>query len=270
MAFTFKDKYGIEDLLEIMTILRSPNGCPWDKVQDHHSLRRDFIEETYEAISAIDNEDTENLREELGDVLLQVVFHSEIERENGAFDFSDVCHDVCAKMILRHPHVFADAVAETPEDVLRSWELIKADEKGMKKTSESIDAIPKCLPSLMRARKIQKKAADVGFDWDSVDGAFDKITEETRELREAIDSGEKSAINDELGDLLFAAVNVSRFVGADAEQSLGQACDKFAERFRFVEKLADERGIDMKSAGIEELDKLWDEAKQIIGVIHTV
>lgn len=262
MAFSFKDRYGIEDLLEIMTLLRSPEGCPWDRVQDHHSIRRDFIEETYEAVYAIDNEDTENLREELGDVLLQVVFHTEIEREKGSFDFDDVCNDICEKMILRHPHVFADVVAETPEDVLRNWDIIKAEEKGVKKASESIDSVPRCLPALMRARKIQKKAAGVGFDWPDAEGAFEKIAEETAELREAFASGDETAISDELGDLLFSAVNVSRFVGADAEQSLANACDKFAARFRKVEQLAAERGVDMNACGLEELDRLWDEAKK--------
>ena len=263
MAFSFKERYGIEDLLEIMTLLRSPNGCPWDRVQDHHTIRRDFIEETYEAVYAIDNDDAVNLREELGDVLLQIVFHTEIEREKGVFDFDDVCHDICSKMILRHPHVFADVVAETPEDVLRNWDIIKAEEKGMNKVSESIDSIPRCLPSLMRARKIQKKAASVGFDWPDADGAFDKIAEETQELREAYEAGDEAAISDELGDLLFSAVNVSRFVGADAEQALGGACDKFSARFRIVERLASERGIDMQATTLEELDRLWDEAKTI-------
>lgn len=262
MSFQFKDKYGIEDLLTIMTMLRSPNGCPWDREQDHNSIRANLIEETYEVLEAIDNEDTENLREELGDVLLQVVFHSEMEREKGSFDFYDVCHDICHKLIIRHPHVFADVSAETPEEVLKNWEAIKAQTKGIKKTSDSMSSVPKSLPALMRARKIQKKAADVGFDWDEAEGAFEKIAEETAELREAYESGVDERIEDELGDLLFSVVNVSRFVGKDAEKSLAASCDKFTARFRIVEKLAAERGIDMPSAGLEVLDKLWDEAKE--------
>ena len=264
MSFVFKEKYGIEDLLEIMTLLRAPNGCPWDREQDHHSIRENFIEETYEVLDAIDNEDTENLREELGDVLLQVVFHSEMEREKGSFDFDDVCHDICQKLIIRHPHVFADVIADTTDEVLKNWDAIKARTKGTKKTSDSMSSVPKHLPALIRARKIQKKAADVGFDWPDSEGAFDKITEETNELREAYQSGDQQAISDELGDLLFSVVNVSRFVGAKPEESLAHSCDKFVARFRLVEQLAAERGIDMPSTPIEELDKLWDEAKSMI------
>lgn len=262
MSFQFKDKYGIEDLLEIMTMLRSPNGCPWDREQDHNSIRANFIEETYEVLEAIDNEDIENLREELGDVLLQVVFHTEMEREKGVFDFDDVCHDICHKLIIRHPHVFADVSADTPEEVLKNWEAIKAKTKGIKKASDSMSTVPKHLPALMRARKVQKKAADVGFDWDEAEGAFEKITEETAELREAYESGVEERIEEELGDLLFSVVNVSRFVGKDAEKALASSCDKFVARFRIVEKLAAERGIDMPTAGLEVLDKLWDEAKE--------
>lgn len=262
MSFQFKDKYGIEDLLEIMTMLRSPNGCPWDREQDHNSIRANFIEETYEVLEAIDNEDIENLREELGDVLLQVVFHTEMEHEKGVFDFDDVCHDICHKLIIRHPHVFADVSADTPEEVLKNWEAIKAKTKGIKKASDSMSTVPKHLPALMRARKVQKKAADVGFDWDEAEGAFEKITEETAELREAYESGVEERIEEELGDLLFSVVNVSRFVGKDAEKALASSCDKFVARFRIVEKLAAERGIDMPTAGLEVLDKLWDEAKE--------
>jgi len=262
MSFEFKDKYGIDDLLKIMTMLRSPNGCPWDREQDHNSIRANLIEETYEVLEAIDNEDIENLREELGDVLLQVVFHSEMEREKGNFDFDDVCHDICHKLIIRHPHVFADVSADTPEEVLKNWEAIKAQTKGIKKASDSMSSVPKNLPALMRARKIQKKAADVGFDWDEAEGAFEKIAEETAELKEAYKSGVDERIEDELGDLLFSVVNVSRFVGKDAEKALAASCDKFTARFRIVERLAAERGIDMPSAGLEVLDKLWDEAKE--------
>jgi len=264
MAFEFKEKYGIEDLLEIMTLLRSPNGCPWDRTQDHYSIREDMIEEAYEVIEAINNNDTENLREELGDVLLQVVFHSEMEREKGSFDFDDVCHDVCDKLVIRHPHVFADVSAETPEEVLKNWEEIKAQTKGRKKTSDSMSSVPRHLPALMRARKIQKKAAEVGFDWPDSEGAFDKIAEETDELREAFRSGDPQAVSDELGDLLFSVVNVARFVGAKPEEALSRSCDKFITRFRLVEQLAAERGIDMQTAGLEKLDELWDEAKIMI------
>ncbi len=264
MSFVFKERYTVEDLLEIMTLLRSPNGCPWDREQDHLSIRENFIEETYEVLEAIDNDDTENLREELGDVLLQVVFHTEMEREKGSFDFDDVCHDICSKLIIRHPHVFADVSAETPEEVLKNWDAIKAQTKGIKKTADSMLSVPKHLPALIRARKIQKKAAAVGFDWPDSEGAFDKIAEETEELRRAHKAGDTAAVADELGDVLFSVVNVSRFVGAKPEEALAHACDKFTARFALVERLAAERGIDMQSAGLEALDKLWDEAKAMI------
>lgn len=264
MAFEFKERYGIEDLLEIMTLLRAPNGCPWDREQDHHSIRENFIEETYEVLDAIDNEDTENLREELGDVLLQVVFHSEMEKEAGRFDFGDVCNDICQKLIIRHPHVFADVIADTTDEVLKNWDRIKAKTKGTKKTSDSMSGLPKHLPALIRARKVQKKAAGVGFDWRDSEGAFDKIAEETAELREAYESGNADAISDELGDLLFSVVNVSRFVGAEPETALARSCEKFIARFRLVEQLAADRGVDMSAATIEKLDELWDEAKIVV------
>jgi len=251
-------------LLEIMKMLRAPGGCPWDREQDHHSIRENMIEEAYEVVEAIDNDDVENLREELGDVLLQVVFHSEMESEAGRFSFDDVCHDICEKLIIRHPHVFADVTAETPEEVLKNWEQIKAQTKGRKKTSDSMISVPKHLPALIRARKIQKKAADVGFDWSESEGAFAKIAEETEELRLAHSSGDAQAVSDELGDLLFSVVNVSRFVGANPEEALSASCEKFIARFQLVERLAAERGIDMQSAGLEVLDKLWDEAKIMI------
>ena len=264
MAFEFKDRYDINDLREIMTLLRSENGCPWDRVQTHDSIRTDFIEETYEVLQALDNNDTENLKEELGDVLLQVVFHSEIEREAGTFDFDDVCNDVCQKLVIRHPHVFADVSADTPEEVLKNWEAIKAETKGRKKAADSIESIPRALPALIRSRKVQKKAADYGFDWSEVSGALDKVSEELVEVSDAIAEGDQAHIDEELGDLLFAVVNVSRFTHTDAEQALTAATDKFAARFIVCEKLAQERGIDMKQCTLEELDKLWDEAKIIL------
>ncbi|MBE6753548.1 MAG: nucleoside triphosphate pyrophosphohydrolase [Ruminococcaceae bacterium] len=264
MSFSFKSRYGIEDLLEIMALLRSPGGCPWDIEQDHLSIRENLIEETYEVLDAIDSGDTENLREELGDLLLQVVFHSRMEQEAGSFDFNDVCHDICHKLIIRHPHVFADVQADTPEEVLRNWNEIKQQTKGQKTATESMVSVPKGFPALMRAEKIQKKASRVGFDWTETEGAMEKLTEEIGELREAIAAGEQSAIEDEFGDLLFAAVNVSRFVHVKPETALAHACDKFVARFSLVEQMAAQRGIDMQSATLEQLDTLWDEAKLIL------
>ncbi|MEF2920170.1 MAG: nucleoside triphosphate pyrophosphohydrolase [Acutalibacteraceae bacterium] len=261
MDFKQKDKYTFDDLVQIVKILRAPGGCPWDREQDHHSIRREFIEETYEVIEAIDTEDTELLKEELGDVLLQVVFHTDIEDDKGTFNIDDVADDICKKMIIRHPHVFSDVTAENTEQVLTNWDKIKMQTKSQKSQSEVLGSISKALPSLMRSQKIQQKAAKVGFDWENVDGALDKLDEEISELKQAIIQGNQAHIEEELGDVLFSTVNISRFVKTDSEKALYNACEKFISRFSKVEKLANERNINMAEAGLEVLDKLWDEAK---------
>jgi len=261
MAFEFKQRYDINDLLKIMELLRSPEGCPWDREQDHHSIRANLIEETYEVLDAIDRNDTANLREELGDLLLQIVFHSRMEEEAGSFSFGDVCDEVCQKLVIRHPHVFGDVTAETTDQVLTNWDAIKAETKGQQTVADSMDSVPRNLPALMRAYKLQKKAAKVGFDWPDVRGAADKVAEETAEVLEAYHCGMQADIDEELGDLLFAVVNLSRFVHSEPEEALTRANDKFLRRFSGVERLAQERGIDMKSSSLEELDKLWDEVK---------
>ncbi len=259
--FEFKKSYDVNDLVDIVAILRSENGCPWDREQDHKSLRRGFIEETYEVIEAINKEDRELLKEELGDVLLQIVFHAQIEREQGGFELSDVADGICKKMIERHPHVFGNVSADTTEQVLDNWDAIKKRTKKQKNQTESMLSIPREFPALMRADKVQNKAAKVGFDWDSADGAFKKVGEELSELKEAAAEGNADNIREELGDLLFSVVNVSRFVDADSEEALTAATDKFIRRFSEVERLAAERGIDMKNTDLEELDKLWETVK---------
>lgn len=261
--FNFKERYDVNDLIDIVEILRSPGGCPWDIEQDHKSIRRDFLEETYEVIEAINKEDRDGLLEELGDVLLQVVFHAQIEREKNSFDLNDVADGVCKKMIERHPHVFGNVNAETSEQVLENWDVIKKQTKSQKSQTESMLSIPREFPALMRADKVQKKAAKVGFDWDSVEGAFDKVSEELEELKEAVTMGVVENANEELGDLLFSVVNVSRFISVDSEEALTKATDKFIDRFSKVEKMAEEKGINMKETELSELDKLWDEAKKV-------
>jgi len=261
--FNFKTKYGIDDLREIMRILRSPGGCPWDREQNHASIKKSLIEETYEVIEAINKEDDVLLCEELGDVLLQVVFHAQMAEERNAFGFDEITDGICKKLIERHPHVFGDIKVDNSAEVLVNWEQIKSQSKNRKTQTDKMLSVPRELPALMRSTKLQEKAAKVGFDWENADGAFDKIDEETRELKEAYKSGETEHIKEELGDLLFSVVNVSRFLDVDAEEALTLSADKFLNRFAVVEKLADERGIDMKSSPIEELDKLWDEAKKL-------
>ena len=261
MEFQRKDHYNIDDLLEIMKILRSPEGCPWDREQTHESIRQNFIEETYEAIEAIDTKDTELLKEELGDVLMQVVFHALMEEEAGKFDFSDVADGVCHKLIIRHPHVFGNVVAADSDQVLKNWDAIKMETKAQKTQSEVMDSVSKALPALMRSQKVQKKAAKAGFDWEDISGALDKVSEETEELKQAIDNSSQEHCLEELGDLLFSVVNVSRFLDLDSEYALTVACDKFIDRFKSVEFLASQRGINMKEASLRQLDALWEEVK---------
>lgn len=262
MDFEFKNNYDVADLIDIVEILRSPEGCPWDREQDHKSIRRDFLEETYEVIEAINKNDKELLLEELGDVLLQVVFHTQIEREQGTFQLSDVADGICKKMIERHPHVFGEVKADTSAEVLENWDVIKKRTKKQKSQTESMLSIPREFPALMRADKVQKKAAKVGFDWDNADGAFEKVAEELQELKTAVQNGDKDNMFEELGDLLFSVVNVSRFIGVDSEEALTASTDKFIDRFSKVEKMADEKGMNMKETELAELDKLWDLAKK--------
>lgn len=259
--FKQKEKYDINDLLEIMRSLRAPGGCPWDAEQTHESIRKNLIEETYEVVEAIDKKDSGMLLEELGDLLMQVVFHAQMEDEKGVFNFDDVADGVCKKLIERHPHVFGEVEVSGVDDVLDNWDAIKRRKKGQKKGSEPMLSVPRELPALMRAAKIQQKASAVGFDWPDVSGAYDKIIEETQELRKAVESGVQDDVIEELGDLLFSVVNVSRFLKCDAEEALTAASDKFINRFICVEQLAKENGVDMEKASLEKLDKLWDIAK---------
>ena len=261
MDFVEKSEYKFEDLVEIVKILRSPEGCPWDREQTHKSVRSDFIEETYEVIEAIDTDDLDLLKEELGDVLLQVALHSEIESEKGTFNIDDVCDGICKKLIIRHPHVFGNVNADTTEQVLKNWDAIKMQTKSQQTQTQAMESVSKALPSLMRSTKVQKKAAKVGFDWEKPEDALDKLMEECEELKAAMQNGDRENQVEELGDVLFSAVNVARLLNIDSEHALYDACDKFIGRFSKVEALANERGIDMKNASLSELDSLWDEVK---------
>ena len=261
MDFQYKETYTISDLLVIMKLLRAPDGCPWDRVQTHESIRQNFIEETYEVVEAIDKADFDLMREELGDVLMQVIFHSVMEEEAGRFTFDDVCDEVCKKLIIRHPHVFGNVNADTPDEVLRNWDAIKMQTKSQKKVADSVDDVAKSLPALMRAQKVQKRSAKSGMDFKDAEDAARKIPEELGELREAVAADDKDRLTEELGDLLFSVVNVARFVGVDAEEALTKSTDKFSRRFRMVEDLAAERGIDMKTAPMSLIDSLWEEIK---------
>ncbi|MCR5041095.1 MAG: nucleoside triphosphate pyrophosphohydrolase [Clostridia bacterium] len=261
MEFIFKPNYGISDLLEIMRILRRPGGCPWDREQTHKSIRSNFIEETYEVCEAIDREDPYMLKEELGDVLLQVVFHAQMESELGTFDFDAVCDGICKKLIERHPHVFGEVRADTSEQVLDNWEKIKQSSKNQKTATDAIGAVPKQFPSLMRAQKVQKRAAKFGFEFPDDSQVFDKIAEEAAEVKNAADEGGKDAVRDEIGDLLFSVVNLSRRMGVDAEEALSFSTDKFAGRVADVEKLLSGRNATLSELSAEEFDELWERVK---------
>lgn len=258
--FEMKSRYNYEDLLRVIHILRSPEGCPWDREQTHKSIRRGFLEETYEAVEAIDREDTALLCEELGDVLMQVVFHADIESDAGRFTMDDVIDGVVKKLVFRHPHVFASVQADTTEEVLVNWDALKKQEKGQSTATSTLESVAGTLPQLWRAEKIQSKAAKAGFDWPDISGALDKLEEETAELRRAVESG--VGVQEELGDVLFAAVKVARFSGVDPEEALNGTCEKFISRFRAVEEGVRAQGAAMEDMPLEELTSLWDKAKR--------
>ena len=257
--FTQKAQYTVEDLRRIVALLRAPGGCPWDGAQTHESIRRNFIEEAYEVAEAIDEQSPAHLKEELGDVLLQVVFHASLEEDAGRFDLDDVADGICKKLIFRHPHVFGTAAADTSEEVLVNWEALKRQEKGQQTTADAMDAVARSLPALWRADKLQSKAAKAGFEFADVSGALDKLDEEMRELREAAERG--TNFSEELGDVLFAAVKAGRFLNVDPEDALNATCEKFIARFRRVEEACAARGAEMSSLPLDELTRLWNEAK---------
>jgi tetrapyrrole methylase family protein/MazG family protein len=250
------DRYTMDDLLRIMECLRAPDGCPWDKEQTHQSIRRNMLEEAYEVAEAIDENDPVHLKEELGDVLLQVVFHARLAQEEGQFIFDDVVDGICKKLVFRHPHVFGTVQAQNADAALTTWEAQKREEKGQKTAGDTLDAVARSLPALMRAEKIQSKAKKAGFDWDAVGPVLDKIDEEARELRQAVQ--DNSNIEEELGDLLFVTVKAGAFLGKDSELALHAACEKFIRRFRRVEELA---GRPMTELDVPGLEALWRQVK---------
>ncbi|MBN1299284.1 MAG: nucleoside triphosphate pyrophosphohydrolase [Actinobacteria bacterium] len=260
------------ELVSIMQRLRSENGCIWDREQTHQSIKKNLIEESYEALEAIEDKDYRGLKEELGDILLQVVFHSRIAEEENNFNINDVIKEIISKLIRRHPHVFGDKTVESSREVLTNWESIKkAERKGKNKESLSIFSnIPKILPSLHYAYEIQNRAARLGFDWDSIDGVFEKINEEISELwkvfssakRENLDNtNKKSELMEETGDLLFSIVNLTRHLKLDSEECLRYTCKKFIQRFDYMEKYCQGNGLDFASLSLPEKEKLWEIAK---------
>lgn len=262
--FQQKSNYSIDDLIEIVKLLRGEGGCPWDREQTHESIKADFIEETCEAIEAIDLKDTELLREELGDVLLQVVFHCRLEEEVGSFRFEDICDGICKKLIVRHPHVFGSVQADNTDQVLKNWDAIKMQTKGQESYTDTLTSVAKSLPALMRAQKVGKRAMRAGMDFRTAQDAIDCIANEKAELDAAVANGDKKNIEEELGDLLFSCVNAARHLGVDAELALKASTEKFINRFSVTEELTKAEGLNMKELPIEELDLYWDKAKYII------
>lgn len=254
-------RYDFQDFIEIIRKLRGKDGCPWDRKQTHESLRNCLIDECYEAVEAIDNGDKENLCEELGDVLLQVLMHSVIAQEGGEFTLDDVIDGISRKMVRRHPHVFGSEKAETAEQVLHNWDEIKKREKGENTVSEGLERVPRALPANIRAEQVQKKAAKAGMDFTGVEQVIDKIYEEMEELKEALQKGTETDIQEEFGDLMFSAVNLSRFLQLNAENSLTNATDKFINRFVDVERLAKEQGREVSELTVDELDEFWRQVK---------
>jgi len=257
--FQCTKSYTVEDLREIIALLRSDKGCPWDREQTHESIRRNFLEETYEACEAIDSGDTDLLREELGDVLTQVIFHARIEEEAGNFNLDDVADVTCKKLIFRHPHIFGDAPAGNADQVLLAWDELKRREKRHETVTQAMDAVAKSLPGTWRAEKVQAKAKKVGFDWPDVSGALDKLREETDELQEAI--RQKSGIAEEVGDLLFSVVNLARMLDIDPEEALHNTTNKFIRRFDYLEQRAIEQGRDLSDMTLDEMETLYQEGK---------
>lgn len=249
------------DLLDIMDTLRGEEGCPWDLEQSHESLKKYLIEECYEVLEAIDNQDEDMLIEELGDVLLQVVFHARIGKEQGYFNISDVIKGICNKMINRHPHIFGEVKVKSSEEVLVNWEEIKKKEKGFENYTEQLKHVPKNLPALMRAEKVQRKAAEVGFDFESIEENFAKVVEELNEIKNVYKGKERVKILEEVGDLIFSSVNVSRSLDIDPEFALNYTIDKFISRFEFIERSAVKMGTKLEEMSVQQMDILWNEAK---------
>lgn len=255
-----KDTGSLDRLVAIMAELRGPGGCPWDREQDHESLRQHLIEEAYEVVDAIDRGSAADLKEELGDLLLQVIFHAEIAKEEGRFDIEDVASDIVDKLVRRHPHIFADTKVSSSQEVIANWEQIKHEEKERQEKGElsATQGVPRSLPALMYACKLQKRAARVGFDWPATGEVVLKVAEELAEIAEARSPEE---LEDEVGDLLFSAVNLARHLDVNPEIALRKVGDKFDRRFQEVERRAREAGKTIAQMSLEEVDELWEEAK---------
>ena len=261
VEWEYKEKYGLEDFIRLIDVLRGPGGCPWDIKQTHESLKHNVVEEAWEVVDAINEGSEAHLREELGDLLMQVIFHASISKEHGGFTLDDISDEAVKKLVHRHPHVFGSVKADTPDEVLTNWDAIKRADRGQQSATSAMDGIPRGLPGLMRSEKIQSKAAKYGFDWPDVSGAMDKLREETAELQEGIDAGDIENIKEEIGDALFSVVNVARFYKLDTEECMHAACEKFIRRFRYLEEGAAREGLRLEDMTLGQMERIYQEAR---------
>ncbi len=249
-------------LIEIVDTLMGENGCPWDNVQTRESLKPYLVEETYEVLAALDKTDPDQIKDELGDLLYQILFHSKISSKNNEFDIKDVLDNLKEKMVRRHPHVFKEGQINTPDQVIERWEEIKKEEKTHSNHPSTLDSVPKHLPSLLRAQKLQKKAAKEGFDWDEISDVFDKLDEEISEFKSAVLEGKGTDIQSELGDILFVLVNIAKFKKIDAEEALRSTNNKFIKRFQYIEQEVAKQGKTLKETSLEDMERHWQNAKK--------
>ena len=261
VEWEYNEKYGLEDFIRLIDVLRGPGGCPWDIKQTHESLKHNVVEEAWEVVDAINEGSEAHLREELGDLLMQVIFHASISKEHGGFTLDDISDEAVKKLVHRHPHVFGSVKADTPDEVLTNWDAIKRADRGQQSAASAMDGIPRGLPGLMRSEKIQSKAAKYGFDWPDVSGAMDKLREETAELQEGIDAGDIENIKEEIGDALFSVVNVARFYKLDTEECMHAACEKFIRRFRYLEEGAAREGLRLEDMTLGQMERIYQEAR---------
>ncbi len=255
-----KDRF--QELVDIMAALRGPEGCPWDKEQTRDSLKPFLVEETYEVLEAIDEDSPRKIKEELGDLLFQIIFHSRVAEEKGEFNIDDVLDAISEKMIRRHPHVFGEKTEKTSAQVLADWEQLKKAEKGNAERKSILEGVPKEMPALTRAHRLQERAARVGFEWDRIDDVFAKLDEELGEFRDTLSTKDPSRMEDELGDVFFVLVNISRYIGVNPEDALRKTISKFISRFQYIEESAKTTGRELSEMTLEEMDNLWDEAKE--------
>ena len=248
-------------LIKTADTLMGDNGCPWDKVQTRESLKPYLVEETYEVLEALDANDPEKIKDELGDLLYQILFHSKISSLKGEFNFRDVINNLNEKMVRRHPHVFKEGELNTPDQVVEQWEEIKRNEKNQVSQKSILDSIPINLPSLLRAQKIQKKAAKEGFDWERINDVFDKLDEEIAEFKEAVLKKKNEDIQNEIGDIIFVITNIAKFYKIDAEEALRSTNNKFIKRFQYIEQKIEEKGKTLKGSNLQEMERYWQEAK---------